>query len=317
MNAYGQYLLKGPTSTGILTADDSDRVIGFYNYFAEYEAIATLMKGQWDSIRFEANPDEFARFVDTQINGYQKQEHAALPPRIPPDAILALPAEPTARTSTRHVQMWMTNLKVRQDLTWDPSTPGARGSVDEAINTLNTTDAGEGYKDWKVPSRSELDSLFAGRYNPASPADANKFLGRIAPSGVQWRGLLDALTGVQAHPYLWTADPAGVPSTSTSPAVKCVNHISQIAKFLGPITGYAHTALGPTSASLNGYPSGYTLTNVPGVHVLALDVTAQTDDAALSACRAMLAAQVTQGFAGGARAQLLATRNTGDVDYLP
>jgi hypothetical protein len=314
MTAYGDFILRGPGSKPYLTSADSDQVLGFYNYFAEYEALATGMKAQWNSIRFEASPDEFDRFVGEQIDGYAKQEQGVVGARIPPDVVITLPADPQARTSTRQMQMWTASLKYGANLKWDPSTPGAPRSVEAAINTLNTTSAGDGYSDWKVPSRSELDSLFAGRY-AAFPTNARGFLLRLGSKLLQWNGLF---VGIDSIPYLWASDPAGDPSTSASPAVRCVNHVSTIAKTVATLTGYAHTALGPLTNTLNGYPSGYTLTNIPSsVHPLSIDVTADTDQAAIDACKQVLRTQVTTGFANGAGAQLLATRNTGDTNYLP
>jgi hypothetical protein len=314
MTAYGDYILKGPGSKPYLTSADSDQVLGFYNYFAEYEALATWMKAQWNGLRFEPSPDEFDRFVSGQIEGYAKEEQGVVGARIPPDVVITLPSDPALRTSTKHMPMWIANLKYGANLRWDPSTPGVSRTVEWALNILNTTSAGDGYSDWKVPSRSELDALFAGRY-AAFPTNGRGFLLKLGSKLLQWQGLF---IGIDSIPYLWTSDPAGDPSTSASPSVRCVDHTSTIAKTVATLTGYAHTALGPMTNSLVGYPAGYVLTNIPtSVHALSIDVTGGTDANAIKLCKDQLQAQVTAGFAAGAGAQLLATRSTGDTNYLP
>ncbi len=315
MSAWGSFLLKGPGSTGLLTAEDSDRVLGFYNYFAEYEALASWMKAQWDGIRFEPDPAEFTRFVDEQIDGYQKKEQEAVPARIPDNAVISLPADSALRTSTRHVQMWLTVEQIQPDLKWDPSSPTARGSVGEAVNTLNTTAAGAGYKDWAVPSKGDLDSLFSGRSAVFPGTTAATFLAKIAPTGTGWSSLLKGLSG--KNPYLWSSEVAGIPNTGSSPAITCLNKGAALSKIVGTMTGYTHTAWGPAGASLSGYPSGYTLTNIPMIRTLQLTANDPNDTVALNQCKAQLAATVTTGFERGAAAQLLATRTTGDVNYLP
>ena len=55
MGAYAAYLMAGPGSTGFLTSADSDHFFAFYHYYAEYEALATFMKGMWQSTRSTAS----------------------------------------------------------------------------------------------------------------------------------------------------------------------------------------------------------------------------------------------------------------------
>jgi len=316
MGAYAAYLMAGPGSTGFLTSADSDHLFAFYHYYAEYEALATFMKGMWQSTRMTAS--EFDAFIAREITGYQASEHNHLPQEsIPKNTAIMLPVNPSARTSTKDRPMLLWDSQVGTDLAWDPRKPAGsailaptcsriagadRCAVDAAINTYNTTAAGLGFSNWHVPSKAEWDAILNGQFIN-HPTDAGGLLLQVFGDDADLKAALGR------NPFIWN---------SAAPATVDCDAIDSLAGqfVVGRISDYAHTAL-PTSASLKGYPSQYPVTNVPRVDTRAIVTPNRltTRDSRLQYCRDNLAAQVTTGFTGsptvrGAGAQLFPTRTT-------
>lgn len=316
MGAYAAYLMAGPGSTGFLTSVDSDHLFAFYHYYAEYEALATFMKGMWQSTR--STPSEFDAFIKREITDYQTSEASHLPQeQIPKNTAIALPVNPSARTSTKDRPMLLWDSQVGPDLAWDPRKPAGsailaptcsriagadRCAVDAAINTYNTTAAGLGFSNWHVPSKAEWDTILNGQF-ANHPTDAGGLLAQVFGNDE------DLKAAFGRNPFIWTS--------AAPPIVDCDAVDSLAGQFLvGRISDYAHTAL-PTSGSLKGYPSQYPVTNVPKVDIRAIVTPNRltTRDSRLQYCRDNLANQVTTGFTGsptvrGAGAQLFPTRTT-------
>jgi hypothetical protein len=354
LTAFGDILRKGGGSTGFLTSADSDRLFAYARYWSEYEALAVWMKAEWQSTRLcplapdcvPQSPDQFKEFLDEEVFGYFGDELKALPPRIPDNVAIVLPIEKTQRGSTVNLPMWIWDGTIGGNLQWDPSKPAGTAllppdciqfrqthsiscAVDAALNTLNATVPGGGFKfgggftDWRVPSKADLDALFAGRYLGTQPPPQtlrDLFLG-MWPRGDQ----MDYLSSASdRYPWIWTSEPAGIPDTSSSTAMVCNRrHIGQ-PSFIKTITGYAHTAL-PAKASLKTYPTGAPLTNVPdvGTFLVQSTDTTLTDAQYIAFCEGRLARTVTNNFATPGNglqdrrgAQLFPTRKA-TAEYLP
>jgi hypothetical protein len=276
MTAYG--LVVARSGTGFLTSADSAAIVTFYNYFAEYEALAAWMKGQWQSSRLTASA--FDDFLKAQIEDYQKAEHDALPPPIPANAVIALPANAALRTSdTKNMPMWGFNQKSMSPLSWDPYNQFK--GVAENLQQMNAdAAAGYGLKDWQVPSRSQLDALLS-------------------------RG---------------AAGTGGSPAWAGSPATICTGFTgTQFVVLVFPI-GYMHTAVGPVTGSLAGYPAQYRNYNRPDFRDTEIKVVASSPQAVIQLCYRTLNDKIAKFFTSGSptvNATLLATRSTGSVNYLP
>ncbi|MFC1795472.1 hypothetical protein ACFL1V_00005 [Pseudomonadota bacterium] len=232
MSAYGNYLMRGPGSTGILKSSDSDLLYAFYEYFAEWEALATWMKAEWNGVRFEASPSQFKAFIDLQITGFQNAEFANLPPPIPENTIIMLPVNPGDRQSTLNQPMWIWDgtegrTSIGFDLSWEFFSPAGtaplesycrrdqqpRCRADGAINTFNQTQLGLGFTDWQAPSLAHYDQLYAlGAYSPNSK-DFGSFIDE------QFRhadddGSLNLEDAFQWNPHVWISEQSTISCNS-------------------------------------------------------------------------------------------------------
>jgi hypothetical protein len=294
------------------------------------------MKAEWQGSRL--SKPEFEKFINEQIIGYFAAEWAAAPPRVPDNVVIALPANPNQRKSTKGAPMWIWDGTIGGSLQWDPSKPAGSAllpstcirfrtvalttcGVDAAINTYNATAVGGGFQDWRVPSKLDYDGLLAGRFpDPKLPAtDARGLLLRMFRNGIHGLYLGDV---IDTYPWIWTSEPAGIPSTQSSLAMACNRPFAPI--LVGNITGYAHTAL-PVRATLRTYPTGYPLTNVPdvGTFIATTRDTTLSQAQYLEGCRERLARTVTNNFAAPGQglqdrrgAQLFAIRPS-TAEYLP
>jgi len=352
ITTFGDVLRQGTRTTGFLTSADSDRLLAYYRYWAEYEALAVWMKAEWQTTRLcpfapkctPASPDQFGDFIKTEIFGYFKEEQDGLPPRIPDNVAIVLPIDKTKRGSTNDLPMWIWDGTIGGNLQWDPSKPAGTGllppecigfrsahsiscGVDAALNTLNATVPGGGFKfgggftDWRAPARVDLDRLFAGRFQ-ASQNLRDLLVNGIWPNGSDQMKYLSG--AFDKYPWIWTSEPAGIPSTPSSMAMACNRRHVGSPSFIRNITGYAHTAL-PATASLKTYPAGAPLTNVPdiGTFLVQSTDTTLTDAQYIAFCEGRLARTVTNNFVapesgrqdrrGG---QLFPTRQS-TAEYLP
>jgi len=220
--------------------------------------------------------------------------------------------------------MWIWDPVVGANLKWNPlagATPGP--SVNNAVHTYNTTAAGLGSSDWRVPAKSDWDQLFTGRaaLDPGHSRDARTFLLNLFGYVPAYSAAMN--DSFNSNPFIWTSAGAGTIPSASSPGIKC-QYYDAIAQGYGTratITDYAHTAL-PISASLSNYPTGYPATNVPSLGALTSVITqANTSSAQISDCRGQLANLVTKAFSVPAKngatpgATLIATR-TANVDYM-
>jgi hypothetical protein len=326
LSAYGAFLMRGEGATGLLTSTDSDRLLAFYNYYAQWEALATLMQSERNTVRYANLPGSMDNFINIQVTGFQKLETDSLPAPIPTDAVISLPVTPGLRTSTKNQLMWNWNYRVGPNLAWDPSTapssaplaPGCsrvsganRCTVAAAINTYNQTAAGLGFTDWRVPSRADWDRFLTGQFDQF-PKDLRLFLLGFWRFGVQGAALDQSL---QTSPLVWTSDMAQQPSISCHLSGSGIGDA-------GKVVPVAHTALG-TGGSLRNYPAAFPLVTVPQVSTAQLQYPrGLTQSQGLAWCRQQLVSMVTAGFvtpnAGGAAASanLIAARTT-TVNYMP
>jgi hypothetical protein len=325
LKAYGEYLMRGDGSTGFLTTADSDRLLNFYRYFAEYRALATWMKAEYEAHRFlgqpkpeDRQPDHFAEFVEDEIIGYQAKEQAGLPARIPRGAVISLPVLVEQRTTTLNRPMWIWDWTVEAGLTWNPSNPATQTrSVPAALTTLNTTGAGGGFRDWHVPSRADLAGLVTGQSARFANDNLQEFLDRILPNdGFEQQLRLGNL----ADKYLWTSDAAGTKGDATC-ALSSSDRVT--------VGGYANTGMF-VGNKLTADPSSFPLEYIP---TLVMPLTLQpvtispsegtTRDQRIQSCKDELARRVTAAIETGAdylyhkRAHLIATRSTGNQPFMP
>ena len=90
-------------------------------------------------------------------------------------------------------------------------------------------------------------------------------------------------------------------------------------------TGYLHTAIGPVTNSLGGYPANYRNYNRPTGSLKEIIITVPNTaplQAKLDACKTALKNDISKAFAGGVGdlktlATTMTTRSTGNVNYLP
>lgn len=310
MKAYGLYVVR--TSNGFLNADTSANVTNFYNYWADYEALAVWMTAQWQSTRL--NAADFQKFLDTEVAGYQSQEHATLPPQIPAGTVIALPANESLRTAnTANLPMWAVPDAAAVPLAfWAPDNTGEP----LILRTMNTDPVqGYGFTDWKMPSRSELDALVS---RGAASQTAKEFLVSLDP---KWPARLGKALDVV--PYIWTTQPAGVPSWANSAAIRCENFNGASFVEVARFTGYVHTAVGPATNLLLNYPAEYKNNNRPDPHIGTIQVALKppsTVQDIINACKVILAGDINKALGSTAwapYAAFLATRSTGSVNYLP
>ena len=198
---------------------------------------------------------------------------------------------------------------------WDPID---NSGVPDAISAMNhTTGSGYGFHDWRVPSRTELDALLSR--GPASQT-GSQFLLSLNPGWdkVLTQPLADA-------PYIWTTQEAGSPPWAGSPEVVCQRRTATWVN-VATFKDYAHTAVGSLDRNLSGFPAQVrndnrpemTLPNVTnGISIIQASG-AKTDQEAINYCKTVLHdAYVKVENAPTSLSTLLATRNTGDVNYLP
>ena len=316
--AYGELLMRGRDSTGFLTAADSDRVFNFYNYVAEYEALASLMKAEYNADNFKEAPNLFAAFVEKQINGFQKEESDALPARIPLGTVISLPVNTSDRVTTLNRPMWIWDWTIEAGLTWDPGKPPTQlRSVPAALTILNTTKAGGNFHDWRVPSRSDFAGLFAGQSTRFPKDNAAEFLDRILPNDSLERLLRLENFG---SPYLWTSDAAGTKGDVTC-ALSSSDRVT--------VGGYAHTGIffgNKLTADPNKFPLLYVPALVMPLTLNPVTISppgSMTRDQRIQWCKDEAARQVTAAIEHGAdylyrkSAHLVATRSTGNQKFMP
>ena len=303
MSAYGLFLAR--TGDGSLTSADSAKVQNYYNYWADFRALAMWMLGQWAAA---TDPDTRFVTVTDEIGQYDKAEHEALPPPIPANTVIYLGADRT--NNTTKMLMWRapSNSLAISWIPYDPITPG--GSVARELRVMNT--AGD-FTDWRVPTRAELDSLL--KMGPANQTAAD-FILSLKPDWPQaFKLSLDRVN----EPYMWTDQPAGIPPWKGSPAIACVNNGVTVAS----LTGYLHTAVGPLANSLRNFPSQFQNYSRPDPGMTKISVSLKpgsTQQEIIDACLAILKTNVLDRWDSnpdGFFATLLATRNTGDVSFLP
>jgi hypothetical protein len=319
LKAFGEYLIGGGGSTGFLTAADSNRVFTLYHYFAEYEALATWMKGQYQAVNFQNQPTNFANFVDLEVTGFQRDESDELPARIPPGTVISLPVNTVDRTTTLNRPMWIWDWTVEAGLTWDPGKPPTQlRSVPAALTILNTTKAGGDFHDWRVPSRSDFAGLFAGQSTRFPKDNAAEFLDRILPNDSLERLLRLENFG---SPYLWTSDAAGTEGDVTC-ALSSSDRVT--------VGGYAHTGIffgNKLTADPNKFPLLYVPALVMPLTLNPVTISPPggglTRDQRIQWCKDEAARQVTAAIEHGAdylyrkSAHLVATRSTGTQKFMP
>ena len=223
--------------------------------------------------------------------------------------------------------MWgVPNAVAKDNLKWDPSNNAA--GVPALIAAMNASkDRGFGYQDWRLPSRAELDTLLAR--GPASQS-ATQFLFSLSP---QWDRGLQAMGLAEFSPYIWTNQPAGIPSWDGSPAIPCkyFNSLAAGDVTITTFTGYLHTAVGPLTNSGSGYPANYRNYNRPPsngpidgnikeIHINVKDSLPlqQKIDAGMAVLKDDIAKAIDRSELWDvSQAAVLVIRNTGDVNYLP
>jgi hypothetical protein len=329
LKAYGQVLAT--SGDGFLTSATSDAVKTFYAYWANWEALAAWMEAQWYGT-VKLAPGEFDAFLNREIKDYFGQEQLALGTPIPAGTVIVLPADKTKRTdNTTNLPMWgvpntaVGTLPYGSLAWWDPNNNAV--GVPALVRDMNAkNDLGWAFNDWRLPSRAELDALLSR--GPAGQT-ARQFLFSVNP---KWADLVGS--DLDLAPYIWTTQGAGMPSWDGSPAIPCtiLNPLAGEVT-ITTFTGYLHTAVGPVTNSLSGYPATYRNYNRPAGTLtqkgFELKNVSSSDSyqKKLNACTAILNNDVANALAGSAPgsagflkslATTMTIRTTGATEnYLP
>jgi hypothetical protein len=250
-----------------------------------------------------------------QIDSYNVTEHDKLPPPIPEKTVVALPANSADRTgSTADRPMWGFRNGVGFGSGLYLWNPYDNTGVPDVIRAMNTDkEAGYGFDNWKVPSRTELDALIS---RGAPTETAKQFLLSLDS---RWPATIG--TAFDVTPYIWMTQEAGNPSWANSFAIPCQNFNGASFVTVKTFTGYVHTAVGPVTNALSLFPAQYKNYNRPDPHIGQIQVALKAPNTVpdiIKACEAILKdtiAKVSTGYAPFAA--LLATRSTGSVNYLP
>jgi hypothetical protein len=316
--AYGTYLLTN--GSGFLSSATSDQLLGLYRYFANVEALATWMEAEATGVRFEKDPGEFKRFLDTTITGdpaaspplmsYFQIELSHLPPPIPPGAVISLNANSALRTTTINQPMWLYEATNRVERQWAPTLQALRTgrtdfedttsrSVGRAINVLNGVSAA-GFADWKVPSQANWDSLFSGR-KPQPDQTLAAFLANMNPTNPDWHVNLPAeLASAAGQQRLWTSTPVTVKPL-------CYPVYGSSFNFPEGRILQVNTAI-DSAQKVSTYRSN--LFPIPGLP------TKLTDEPGVRDCYQQVFDIVNNTNMRTTYALLIATRSTGDVSYM-
>lgn len=308
MSAYGKFLATNGSE--FLTVDASDKIRNYFNYWADYRALAEWMTAQWASTQ----PGTVFNGVLSEIESQNTTEQKAVPPRIPPDTAIVLPKNASARTDdTTHLPMWGAPEGYSSVEWWDPYD---NSGVPDAINFMNHL-SGNPFHDWRVPARADVDALFS---RGAASQTGSQFLLSINPG---WDKVLSPALAVA--PYIWTTQEAGSPPWAGSPEAVC-QRLTVTWVNVATFKDYAHTAVGSLDRSLSGYPAQVRNDNRPemtlpdvfnGTSIIQAHG-AKTDQEAINYCKTVLHDAYDKVLESPTSdATLLATRDTGDVNYLP
>lgn len=317
VTTFGTYLIAN--SDGFLTRATSDRLLAFYRYFADAEALATWMKAEYRAVGWgpddkgnvtPSHQDEFRRFIARTIAGdpdatpavesYFHKELSILPELIPAHAVISLSPNAAERTTAKDRPMWLYDpLYVGANSSWLPTKQALRDgraefedtsdfSVGHALKRVDDAKPGD-FSDWTVPTWDEWKGLFAG-WNTTK--NLREFLGDMDPTDPYWHSLLPLTLYTQGE-RLWTRTPATVDS-------KCL-----------PDRSVLHLRV-PTAVNTSEAVSSYNgaLGEMgPGAELYGSGASACYDHA-----WAILNGQVTGRSVP--TAQLIVRRNTGSVDYM-
>ncbi|MFL5861712.1 MAG: hypothetical protein ACJ780_13160 [Solirubrobacteraceae bacterium] len=322
LTTYGTYLIAH--SSGFLTRSTSDRLLAFYTYFADAEALATWMKAEYRAIEWgpdatghvtPGHQDEFKRFLVSTITGdpatreqsYFQKELSSLPPLIPAHAVISLSPNSAERTTSNGRPMWLFDPQytgiaqgnLSMSLTWDPTEEAVRAglvefadhgvpSVGHALKEINNARPGD-FADWTVPSADEWKNLFAGWKTTKS---RREFLGDMDPADPYWHSVLPLVLDSQT-PYLWTRTAAPRDSKCLSVGTVLHLHAPTVVNTSVPLSD-SDRAIGPVG---------------PGAELYGANV---------SECYHFAWAQLTGRITGEyvPAGYLIATRNTGGLNYM-
>jgi hypothetical protein len=307
---FGKFLMAH--SNGFLTRATSDRLIAFYQYFADVEALATWMQAEWKAVDAADSNDQtgFHDFVVEAITGdpganppvksFFEKELSFLPRLIPAHAIISLSPNAAERTTTKDRPMWLYDPQYAlANLSWRPTKQAlldgrvafedtAPPSVGHALKLINDAQPGD-FADWTVPTWDEWKGLFTG-WNTTQ--DIRVFLGNMDPTDAYWHSLLPLILYTQGE-RIWTQTPATVDSTC-SPSRNVMHlHVSTAVNTGGPVSSF-NGALDPMGPGPELYGSG------------------------VSGCYDNAYAILNGGITGRypPTAQLVVVRHTGAVNYM-
>ena len=241
MSAYGKVLM----ANRFLTSDDSDQLLGLYGEFAQSEALAAWMAGEYFTY------DDTIQSPDVVFKNYLKNtqdEKAILPPRIPQGMVIDLGVKNAPNTknrpiwtlaSTQDQNFWPTGTEFDQnDLVATTS-----GAVEAIAALKGTPCAGPAcFKTWHLPSRVELENLMSDgcvidssknppQFVPKTCVSNVKtgtggdnvagYLANLIPNDATWQGIFCDRTNAPAggsapatcpfpvtqHTFIWSSTP--------------------------------------------------------------------------------------------------------------
>lgn len=292
VDAYGRVLMA---NNRFVTAKDSKTLADLYTVFREQEALAVWMKAEYTAAK---NPDLLGELIDTEVTAWQQEEELSLPPQIPDDAAIDLGPTAATRTRTSRRPMWLPQREAWKKgafptFNWRVGDSTSPNGVEQALVRLNTTAPG-GFDDWQAPTRAEVTTLLSDFVKGHAP--------RLAVANPAWQ------SWEQFQTFVWVSD-------QVDQKVECgqkTSHYSEV-----PVTD-VFTRSYPTHVGLwlnNAQPTNYNEMVWAPFPKLAARVPSWSSNIspvdAYNNCDAYAQVEL-----GGGQGGLLATRDTGSVEYL-
>jgi hypothetical protein len=229
-----------------LTSTDSNLLHGLYEEFAQAEALAAWMAGEYFTYDDTIQPPQV---VFTNYLKNEQDEKTVLPPRIPEGMVIDLEVKNAPNTKNR--QAWV--LATTQDRNFWPTGPNldqndlvaTTSEAAQAIGALNTRPCVgvTCFKTWHLPSRVELEKLMSDgcavdpTKNPpqfipktcvsniktgTGGANVAGFLANLNPTDATWQGIFCDRTNAPSdgsapascpypaaqHAFIWGNTPA-------------------------------------------------------------------------------------------------------------
>lgn len=289
VDAYGRVLMA---NNRFATVTQSNTLAALYTVFAEQEALAVWMKAEYTAA---INPDLVETLINTEVIGWPAYERKSMPPAIPNDAVIDLGLNSATITGTTKRPMWVPQRQAATsgstpNFSWRVGDTTSVNGVEQALVRLNTTAPGT-FTDWRAPTRAEVTALFSAFVRGRAPS-----LDTFNPAWQNYN---------QFQSFLWTSD-------LVNQQVECGR---QVEPFGASIRVWTRTYGTHVGLWLNNeQPTNYN--ELVWAPFPKLDARATLWNANIPQTAAYKNCDTyAQNALGGGRGALLATRDTGNVEY--